>query len=662
MVCLSEHANAQRAVAPVDGPAIDGSNVRDPIVGERIDRFHSDIHVEPDGSLRVTETIRVIARRKKIKRGIYRDLPTSYPGPWGTRVRVPLQITQVQRDGKTEPYHTTRQGNGIRLYIGDKNVMLPAGSYTYRIQYTTQHQIGFFTDHDELYWNVTGNGWQFPIVKITATVHLPAKVPAESLRTEAFTGRRGARDRDFTTRLDGQTGALVFETARPLAPGEGLTIVAGFPKGLVIAPSAEERRLLWLSSNGPILVGLAGLLFLTVYYFAVWLKVGRDPQPRSIQIRSEPPLGMGPAEIRYLVRMGYDRKCFVAALVSLAARGFCTIHEQEGSFRLLPSDGDRPTPPMDELPPAERALAQQLRDVLPMELKNKNHGQIAKMVGGMKKALRREYFGKMFQLNRKWLLPGTLLSLGTLAGFCLMSDATILPIVAFLMVWLTFWTFFVTLLVVLAANTWRRWIRGPDKGIAGLVAAIFLTAFSCPFVAGEVVGLWMLVNVATLWIVPILFGVLAVNGLFYYLLRRPTFAARPILDQIEGYRRYLSGRAPTDAPSGPPERSDELTRFAKHLPYAIALDLEQNWSEAFQQALAETATPLPWYTGYPDRTPLPDRFDDRLPRHPLTHFGERLSSTLGSAVTSASSAPGSSSGFSGGSSGGGGGGGGGGGW
>ena len=70
-----------------------------------------------------------------------------------------------------EPWRTEPFGNGVRVYLGSANVMLPHGEHTYELVYRTDRQMGFFADHDELYWNVTGNGWDFPIDRATARVH-----------------------------------------------------------------------------------------------------------------------------------------------------------------------------------------------------------------------------------------------------------------------------------------------------------------------------------------------------------------------------------------------------------------------------------------------------------------------------------------------------------
>ena len=137
---------------------------------ERIRSFASDIEVRADGSMLVTETITVNAQGRNIKRGIFRDFPTIYDGPWGLRVRVPFEVVRVTRDGAEEPYAIESLENGVRIRIGREEVVLPHGEHTYTITYETARQLGFFETHDELYWNVTGTGWAFPIDSIEARV------------------------------------------------------------------------------------------------------------------------------------------------------------------------------------------------------------------------------------------------------------------------------------------------------------------------------------------------------------------------------------------------------------------------------------------------------------------------------------------------------------
>jgi len=206
--------------------------------GERILDFYSHIEVHEDGHLIVTERIEVVSAGNKIKRGIYRDFPTVYKNRSGKKMRVGFKVLGVLKNDRPEAYHTESRTNSQRIYIGRKNVFLKPGTYTYTITYRTDRQLGFFKDHDELYWNVTGNDWQFTIEQAGATVILPPR--AEVIEATAYTGRRGAKGQAFTQSYD-ETGNVTFETTRPLRSGHGLTIAVAWPKGVVAEPSFKDK-------------------------------------------------------------------------------------------------------------------------------------------------------------------------------------------------------------------------------------------------------------------------------------------------------------------------------------------------------------------------------------------------------------------------------------
>ncbi|NNK86408.1 MAG: DUF2207 domain-containing protein, partial [Desulfobacterales bacterium] len=195
---------------------------------ERIINFTSQIQISLDGSMTVTESITVYASGNQIKRGIYRDFPTRYKARQGNTIHVGFKVLDVLRDGQPEGYHLKSLSNGIRVYIGRKNRMLQPGEYNYTLTYYTNRQLGFFPEFDELYWNVTGNGWSFPIERAEAIVKLP--FDAEVIDYTGYTGPQGARGRNFIVDKD-ESGNIHFITNRMLRPREGLTIAVSWPKG-----------------------------------------------------------------------------------------------------------------------------------------------------------------------------------------------------------------------------------------------------------------------------------------------------------------------------------------------------------------------------------------------------------------------------------------------
>ncbi|MCZ6804141.1 MAG: DUF2207 domain-containing protein, partial [Proteobacteria bacterium] len=287
---------------------------------ERIHSYHSDIVIDDKGDMTVMETITVNAEGNKIKRGIYRDFPTRYKDRFGNKYKVEFSIVQILRDGKPEKFHTEKKSNGIRIYIGEKSRYLKKRDYTYTITYRTNRQLGFFDQHDELYWNVTGNDWDFPIDKASATVRLPKTIPQDSIEVEGYTGISGSKDQNYTASIRSD-GSAYIEATQTLPKRNGLTIVVTWPKGYIAQPTTSEKIDYLLSDNRHLIVAFVGLIVLLIYYGLAWLKVGKDPEQGVIFPHYEPPSGYSPASLRFVLQMGYDNACFAAAIINLAVKG-----------------------------------------------------------------------------------------------------------------------------------------------------------------------------------------------------------------------------------------------------------------------------------------------------------------------------------------------------
>jgi len=187
---------------------------------ERILSYDSRITVAADATMTVRETIQVVCENDQINHGIYRDFPTKYRDHYGNRYVVEFKVLDVQRDGNEEPYFLERMSNGWRVYVGSSEVLLEPGVYTYELTYATNRQLGFFPDHDELYWNATGNAWAFTIEEATASVQLPGGVPPDGVKVEGYTGKQGSKEQDYTAYVDAQ-GVSHFAATRALQPTEG---------------------------------------------------------------------------------------------------------------------------------------------------------------------------------------------------------------------------------------------------------------------------------------------------------------------------------------------------------------------------------------------------------------------------------------------------------
>lgn len=616
---------------------------------ERILSFDSEIRVHQDASMTVTETIRVVAEGQEIRRGIYRDFPTTYRDLYGNRVRVAFDVREVRRDGTAEPWFTERRSNGVRLYIGDENRTIDRGAHTYEITYRTDRQLGFFDDFDELYWNVTGNEWAFPIESARAVVHLPDGAPI--VQHAAYTGPEGAQGQAWRV-TESRPGLFAVAATRTLQPGEGLTIAVAWPKGYVQAPSEADRAAWFLADNRAAVAGFVGLMLVLLYYGLTWARFGKDPRTGTIIPLFEPPPGVSPAGARFIRRMGFDRKAFAAAITSLAVKGRLTIEEEAGTFRLKRADR-----PGEELSRGERKVLEAL--VGPdgsIVLEQKNHKRVRKALGGLRAALRNEFERVYFNRNAGWFYGGVAISVLALLAIGL---AAFDPVAIFLGLWLVGWTAGLWFLTTRVVDAWRGALYGGGLRVAGGIGAIFMTLFALPFLAAEIFVIVTLGEILSPAAIGFLLAIALTNVLFFDLMKAPTLAGRKLMDGIEGFRMFLDvAEKERLSVLHPPAVTPEV--FEKYLPYALALDVEHAWSQrfaeeaaaaGFQDAAGRTSWHPAWYSGTSW-----SRFDPDA-------LASSLGSSLSGAIAASSSPPGSSSGSGGGgSSGGGGGGGGGGGW
>lgn len=620
---------------------------------ESILDFHSDISLSPDGTMHVIETIRVNTR-SQIRHGIYREFPTTYFDRLGKRYVVGFQFLGATRDGAPESTRLLPQSNGQRIYLGQQNLLLPKGEHTYTIEYLTNRQLGFFKDHDELFWNVTGNGWAFPIAQASATVHLPNNVPTEAVQLSGFTGPQGSTARDLAATTG--DGAFLFISNAPLPPYAGLTILLSWPKGFVAEPTEAEKRRMFLEDNREWLCIVVGSVLLLLYYLMAWLTVGRGPTRSELPPIYEPPTNLSPAAMRYLVRMDYDNKVFAAAILSLAVKGYLTIRQQAGSYTLYLIANVRP-----HLSPDESAIAEKLfSGRTELWLHNTNHVTIRAAIAALKNLLRATQEKVYFFSNTRYMIPAVVITAAAFLGIALSHPVPQIAMDLFICIWLTVWSFAVAGLLMAAAKSWKTAFAGGQGSSLLIGKAVFTSLLTLPFLGGECLGIFFLVKTTSPLAAAFLLGSVLVHIVFHHLLKAPTTEGAQLLDQITAFKQFLGsvdgGRLNRPMP---PDQSP-LT-FEKFLPYALALDVEQAWAEKFSAVLGLAGQ-------------RPNNFVDPGGYSPAWYSGPgwvgvggagfvgAFGGSLSNAISSSATSPGSDGGGGSGGSGGGGGGGGGGGW
>ncbi len=619
---------------------------------EEIAQYLSRVEVHRDNSVTVTETITVDALGQRIKRGIYRDVPLGGAGLLAIGGNG-FELLSTTRDGRPEPSHTERNGNVVRIYLGDAGTFLSPGTYRYTITYRMTHVVRHFDAYDEVYWNATGNDWAFDIAEARVVVVPPDGAPVE--QTSVYTGGFGARGDNAATGTTDQ-GNPVFTTTRPLRAGEGITVAVAWPKGYVDPPSWGERIAAWLGRNGSWLAGLVTIALLVAYYAFAWMRVGRDPERGTIIPVYHPELP--PAAMRYIERMGFDNICMSAALVSLAVKGRLRIEDRDGTTVLIRVN-DEPevkTPVSD----GERALLEALfSGGDEVEVGRGERTRLRAATAALKRRFDAKFNKVYFNTNLLWFMGGALITAIGAVGVVLLAPASA-PLVIAAAFPLVFVGVFGVAFFGMARRALTAFRARRFGAVLGLVlpVAFFVFFFVSFWGAGgsELGGLAM--RMLSYGAVPIaaVAAIVVLNIVFFFLLRAPTAIGREALDEIEGTRLYMTV-AETDRIrfQSPPDRTPE--HFHELLPYALALGVETAWTEQFRAEIdAAQADPdhdpylrPRWYRG---------RYGGGFSSvSDVGRLGPAMSTALAAATVSQSSSGSGGGGFSGGGSGGGGGGG-----
>jgi uncharacterized membrane protein len=488
---------------------------------EYIAHFDSLIHVNKDGSMNVTETIEYVNTDRRGLHGIVREFPTRYKGPYATEYTIGFNITGIQQNGKPVPYHIKKEYEGARIYIGSKDIITPPGNYTYIISYTTTRQLGFHDNMDVLYWNVTGNGWQLPITKVTALVTLPQNIPNKKISCNAYTGEYGDDGGDAICKVK-RNNTVECETTKTLqviknyrnqsTSSMGLTIKVSWPQGFITRPTMVQELLRYAYDNSGFLIFALAVLMMIIYYFMVYQKIRHTEQEEPIIPLFYPPKNISPGGAHYILKQWYQVNQFTAELVDMAVNGLITIDAEKGWLKdtyVL-----KKTETIEEQ--THTLLQKKILDELfgaesTITLTQSNSAQLERTINTLKGIYSTTY-------NEKYLVNNY-------------SKSIFPAVVVFI--------------------------------IGGIVLA------REPYLI-ESVLIWTA-------IVP----AIAALCMFFYLLHTYTKTGRKLRNEILGFKMFLEATETERLKiiGTPPTRTPEL--YEKYLPYAIALGVEKAWSQQF---------------------------------------------------------------------------------
>ncbi|HLW53397.1 MAG TPA: DUF2207 domain-containing protein [Candidatus Angelobacter sp.] len=561
---------------------------------ERVRSWDSHITVNHDGSILVQDRIVFLSVGRSTRVGLNRRFQTHYRTLWGISYTIFYDFLSVHRDGHAEPYVLDPDGDSYWMYMGHTDKILPAGEHTYEITYRTKHRLFFSANDDELYWEVNGR-WPFPIDHVTATVSLP---PRARDAVQIMRGYLWDPNHEFDGERDAQ-GNFVFRAGGE-EPEQSFYVWLTWPKGIIHEPTRKERFDRFVADNHGVIIGSTGLVLAVLYYLVAGLALGRAFNPRTAAFCYAPPQGLSPAAMRYLPAGQLDDKGFAAAIVGLAAKRSLTIEGDAGGYRLqrTPSGAGAG---FNDFSSDEQTLAGKLfADAPTVELTPQNQAALAGAAKALKNALQDKAERRHVQANLRYRWPG--IAVTVLAAMTMVmatpGDASYAGVQKCLLL-----TGAIVGLIVLRMSDRRarKSVRagGPWTSSAALTVGVFsllalVGVFIIAFRAFLSLGL---ICVAIIW------AGIGAGALVRIRLNVPARAARSMLKQVEGFKRFLRGEpAPAVAALLVPAKTTQL--FERFLPYALALGLDQQWAKQFaDDAAPGTATPIQlgyipsWYSG-----------------------------------------------------------------
>ena len=311
-----------------------------------INDFAATAIVNQDSSVDVTETITYNFGNYN-RHGIYRTIPVKYEIErtngeiseniketkiLGSKYNLRIKDISVSDEtGSSYNFTKSKEGRYLKIKIGDSNDYVK-GIKTYVIKYKVFRAVSFFSNHDEFYWNVTGDGWEEPILKSNFQIILPEEVEKDNLKQACYTGAMGSTQSSCLGEVTNKNKITFnLEDGYVLNSQEGLTAVLSWPKGIV-KPTSKSQKYLWiLEDNLGALYAFIAPIVAFIFLFSLWFRRGRDPEGKgTIIARYDPPENMTAQELGTVVDEKVDNVDLSSLIISLAVKGYLKIKELKG--------------------------------------------------------------------------------------------------------------------------------------------------------------------------------------------------------------------------------------------------------------------------------------------------------------------------------------------
>ncbi len=358
---------------------------------EHIPYLRSDLEVLPDGTLKIEETVVVVADGNKLKGGLTKPLPKYAFAMDNSRTKIDYSIIDVQINGQEFPYKITEGENAFYM-VPKAGQILESGVYTYTFHYLAHHILTSSEDIKNLYWDVTGSSWNLVISRVAATITLPPAI--SNIGLEIFSGRPSYFRKDLTQIYKIGANRIGIISLLPVFPGNGLHIVLSLPADKLIQPDFSDKFLLFFDRHGDVLISLLALLVIAVSFKISWKYIRKNKGQLNIKLKKNAPL------LRYLAFNCFDLTSFGSFLLELYRKNIIDIQNADGRVLLI-----KKTDRLNALEKHERLALKQLfvKDDTIFNAGKANFLKIKRAASFIKKDLRRSLALYMLKMNSGYL-------------------------------------------------------------------------------------------------------------------------------------------------------------------------------------------------------------------------------------------------------------------
>ncbi|MDD5639550.1 MAG: DUF2207 domain-containing protein [Candidatus Pacebacteria bacterium] len=280
---------------------------------EEISNYQVDIQVNQDATVNIKENILYDFENEQ-RHGIIRAIPYQYKNSAGNFNLRYENFSVKDENNNDYNFSISFEDKNYKVKIGDEDILV-TGQKNYIINYTVKRAIGYFENHDELYWNAIGNEWTVPIKKASINMN-----GFGINNVKCFYGDYGSQNECAVM----QVKNIYESTSENLDAGSGVTIAMSFNKGVIYEPTQSEKIIEFIKDNW--IVAIPFLVFIFLFYW--WFKYGRDPKGKGIIIAQYSPLPeLSPLESKAVMDETVDTQKIASEIIFLAIKKYLIIEK-----------------------------------------------------------------------------------------------------------------------------------------------------------------------------------------------------------------------------------------------------------------------------------------------------------------------------------------------